>query len=255
MSSQSYSNVVFSQSSSKFYAFSMVTSLTIDNIGTTKTLSSINQGVIWSSDQTESCYILYNLPAIIATPAQSAGLVSDLSSVTYLASQSTAISISSPYTGADSFDLLENLFTNIDSWCTFSSSIDRAALTPVTQAKTTFTYSIGTAATFPITAYQASITCGSPSLTFTYSAYKPDTTALESFFSVSSSTGSITATSASTAGTFQIVIVGELATGKIETSVFTLIGNYPPTFSSSSFADITVSVYGTIKVPIPTIID
>lgn len=147
---------------------------------------------------------MYAVAPTVATPVKTSNYATDQAPTTYYTSLSTIAVTEYAVAAGINYNLNSATFTSIDAWCTYTpaSGPNRASLIVTAQAQTSFTYSIGTAATFPITAYQASAACGAPSLVFTYTGYKPDTTAIESVFSVSSTNGAITAANTATLGIF-----------------------------------------------------
>ena len=108
--------------------------------------------------------------------------------------------------------------------------------------------------TLAITPFSASISCGTTSATFTYSGYQSDTSALPSFMSISSTTGSISVTSASTTGNYTIVVYGTLSNQQTTTASFSVTGYGLPTFTAS-ISSVTLSVGQTKTTVLPATSD
>ena len=103
--------------------------------------------------------------------------------------------------------------SNFDSICTTAANINRFTVNAVTQAVSNFYFTAGTAATFSITPFSATASCGSPmpTVSFAYQGYKSDTSPLPSYITVDATTGAISVSSAAPIGNTTIVVFGYLS--------------------------------------------
>ncbi|TNV87130.1 hypothetical protein FGO68_gene17672 [Halteria grandinella] len=215
--------------------------------------------ILYSSDNSKACYGLFNLG--FGSPVS---MVQTLNAVT----QGLLVVNTSPYvpdsitfseyvvTSSNYRDLVLSLSANQDSTCTYNLGASRIlfSITPVTQASTTFQAHVGTAQTFTITPFQASIACGVTPPIFTYKGTTEQALPLSSFMSVDSSTGAISITNAAIRGTYKVLVTGVLQSTQKVTQVFTLQINTPPKFATAP-VDVTLAIESSLTLTLPSVVD